>query len=106
MRISSDDWIVRTDTGGVLATEVAGLVAADETGGLGGRGRATRKASVEVHNALHAGGILGGTDSLKNVSYEGEKRLGLNDVDGSHENDFGAGRVRTGCAKSKMTADG
>ena len=60
MRVSSDDWIVRTDTGGVLSAEVAGLVAADETGGLDGRGRATRKASVEVHNALHAGGILGG----------------------------------------------
>jgi hypothetical protein len=56
--------LLLTDTGGVLAAEVAGLVAADETGGLSLGGRATGKTSVEVHNALHTGGILGSTDGL------------------------------------------
>lgn len=55
---------ILTDTGGVLATEVAGLVAADETGSLGLGSRATGKTSVEVHDALHAGSILGSTDGL------------------------------------------
>lgn len=55
---------IRTKTGGVLSVEVAGLVATDEAGRLNISGGATGKASVEGHNTLHAGGILGGTDSL------------------------------------------
>lgn len=52
-----------TDTG--VLVEVAGLVATDETGGLGLGSRATGKTGVEVHNALHAGSILGSTDGLE-----------------------------------------
>lgn len=55
---------ILTETRGVLATEVAGLVAADETGGLGLGGRTTGQTGVEVHNALHAGSILGSTNGL------------------------------------------
>lgn len=55
---------ILTDSGGFLAAEVTGLVAADQTGGLDLGGRATGETGVEVHNALHAGSILGSTDGL------------------------------------------
>ena len=54
----------------VLA-KVAGLVAADQAGRLDLRSRAPRQAGVEVHDTLHASGILSGTDGLKThiISY-------------------------------------
>lgn len=57
---------VLTGTRGVLA-EVAGLVTADEASGLNLGGGTTGKTSVEVHHALHASGILSGTDGLDMV---------------------------------------
>lgn len=59
---------ILTSTRGVLAAEIAGLVAADNTGRLDLGSWATGKASVKVHHALHASGILGGADSLVQVS--------------------------------------
>lgn len=61
------------NTGGVLAVEVAGLVATDEAGRLDSSGRATGKASVEGHNTLHAGGILGGTDGVRGGDLGGDQ---------------------------------
>ena len=51
----------------VLA-EVLGLVSSDQSLGLQFRSWATRKFFVEADYTLHAGGILGGTDSLFPIS--------------------------------------
>lgn len=53
-----------TNARGVLA-KVAGLVAADQTGSLDIRSRAPGQAGVEIHNTLHASGILSGADGLE-----------------------------------------
>lgn len=44
--------------------EVASLVAAQETGGLGLRSSTTGKFGVEVHDTFHASSILGSPDCL------------------------------------------
>ena len=54
-----------TSSRGVLS-EVASLVTADDTSGLDFRGSATGESGVEVHDAVHAGSILGSTDGLFN----------------------------------------
>ena len=65
----SNQYFVRSTTLQILTStrvlvEEAGLVTTEETSGLDLRSRTTGQTGVEVHHALHAGGILGGTDSL------------------------------------------
>lgn len=55
-----------TSRRGVLAGKVPGLVAAEKTGGLDLGGRAPGELLVKVDDALHAEGIGGGTNSLRN----------------------------------------
>jgi hypothetical protein len=51
----------------VLA-EVTSLVASNEASGLNLGSGTARESGVEVHNALHASGILSGTDGLCKMS--------------------------------------
>lgn len=79
---------ILTSTGGILAAEVAGLVATEEAGGLGLGSRTTGQTGVEVHHTLHTGSILSSTNGLQtplafvfageaqySVSYIPRKRL-------------------------------
>lgn len=59
--------VIRTRSRRILA-EIAGLVATDKTGGLDLGSGATGKTGVEVHDALHASGILGGANGLDSKS--------------------------------------
>ena len=60
-----------TRSRGVLAAEVAGLVASQKAGALDLRSSTTGETGVEVHDAVHTGSILSSTDRLlfSNVSY-------------------------------------
>lgn len=56
----------------VLA-EVTSLVASNEASGLNLRSGTTRESGVEVHNALHASGILSGTDGIRRSDLGGNQ---------------------------------
>lgn len=86
----------------VLA-KVAGLVAADQTGGLDLRSRATGEAGVEVHNTLHASGILSGADGLEKHTNQlygpRAQHMASDAVATVARKELGMGRARPGGAK-------